>query len=91
MSITTKKNNAPLRRCILTGEKLEKKQLLRIVRTPEGIVTIDPTGKMNGRGAYVKRDVSLVDRLQQSRLLVKHLGIQVEASFYVHLREVLGG
>jgi hypothetical protein len=91
MNTTTKKNKIPLRRCILTGEKLEKKHLLRLVRTPDGVLTIDPTGKLNGRGAYVKKDIHLVERLQSSRLLIKHLGVQPDDTFYAHLREVLGG
>ena len=44
----------PLRTCVITREKLPKKDLLRIVRTPEGEVLVDETGKMNGRGAYIK-------------------------------------
>lgn len=91
MSITTKKNKTPLRRCILTGEQLEKKQLLRIVRTPEGQLSLDPSGKLNGRGAYIKRDPSLVARLQASRLIFKHLGVQADDAFYQNLLEALGG
>ena len=47
----------PLRTCVVTHEKLPKKDLLRIVRTPDGIVEADLTGKKNGRGAYIKNDV----------------------------------
>ena len=53
-----KKN--PMRTCIVTKEKCEKKDLLRIVRTPEGIVIVDPTGKANGRGAYLKKDIDVI-------------------------------
>ena len=45
----------PLRTCVVTKESLPKKELLRIVRTPEGVVQVDETGKMNGRGAYIKK------------------------------------
>ena len=41
----------PLRKCLATGEQLPKQQLIRIVRNKEGQVAVDPTGKMNGRGA----------------------------------------
>ena len=43
----------PLRTCVVTKEKLPKRELIRIVRTPEGNVIIDSTGKANGRGAYL--------------------------------------
>ena len=45
----------PMRRCVATGEKCEKKELLRIVRTPSGTLEIDLTGKLNGHGAYLKK------------------------------------
>ena len=57
-----KKRKIVLRSCIVTREKLPKSELLRIVRTPEGKVEIDITGKMNGRGAYLKKDLSVLER-----------------------------
>ena len=45
----------PMRTCIVTGEKLPKKELIRVVRTPEGNVVVDESGKVNGRGAYLKK------------------------------------
>ena len=45
----------PMRRCVATGERCEKRELLRIVRTPEGTLAIDSTGKLNGHGAYLKK------------------------------------
>ena len=47
----------PLRKCVATGEQLPKKELIRIVRNKEGEVSVDPTGKKNGRGAYLKRSL----------------------------------
>ncbi|MDE5539028.1 MAG: YlxR family protein, partial [Bacilli bacterium] len=49
----------PMRTCVVTREKLEKRDLLRIVRTPDGEVITDETGKANGRGAYLKKDVDV--------------------------------
>ena len=48
-----------LRSCVVTKEKLPKNELLRVVRTPEGNVVVDTTGKVNGRGAYVKKDLEV--------------------------------
>ena len=50
----------PMRKCVATQEQCPKKELIRIVRTPEQKVEIDMTGKMNGRGAYLKKSVEAV-------------------------------
>ena len=47
----------PMRKCVATGEQLPKKELLRVVRTPEGTLAVDTTGRTNGHGAYLKKDV----------------------------------
>ena len=47
----------PLRKCLATNEQLPKKELIRVVRNKEGQVFVDATGKMNGRGAYLKRSL----------------------------------
>jgi predicted RNA-binding protein YlxR (DUF448 family) len=45
----------PMRTCVVTKEKLPKKELIRVVRSADGVI-VDPTGKVNGRGAYLKKD-----------------------------------
>ena len=50
-----KQKKIPLRTCVVTREKLEKKDLLRIVKNNEGKVFVDESGKANGRGAYIKK------------------------------------
>jgi predicted RNA-binding protein YlxR (DUF448 family) len=84
----------PLRRCLVTGERLPKKDLLRIVRTPEGILRIDPTGKVYGRGAYIKKDRDVLPILRKKHLLEQVLGVQVPEAFYeeltVYLHELAG-
>jgi uncharacterized protein len=88
MNTTTKKNK-PLRRCLVTGESLPKTELLRIVRTPEGQLEIDLTGKANGRGAYLKKDVTLISRLIKNRLLEKTLKVTVTEGFVERLTKIL--
>ena len=56
----------PMRTCLITGEKLEKKDLIRVVRTPESNVIVDETGKANGRGAYLKRDLTVIEKAKKS-------------------------
>lgn len=63
-----KTRRVPQRTCVGCGEVEGKRELLRIVRTPEGQITCDPTGKRNGRGAYVHRDQTCFDRAVAGRL-----------------------
>ena len=84
-----KQKKIPMRSCVVTREKCEKKDLIRIVRTPEGIVKIDLTGKMNGRGAYIKRDISVVEKAKKSKVLDRHLEVSVEDSIYEELKKII--
>ena len=72
----------PLRSCIVTKEKLPKKELVRIVRTPEGEVKIDETGKLNGRGACIKKDIAILEKIKKSDVLQKKLECNIEDSVY---------
>lgn len=77
-----KEKKVPLRRCVVTGERLEKKSLIRIVRTPEGNVIVDETGRANGRGAYLKKDTDVILKAKKTKILEKHLEVSVEDSVY---------
>ncbi len=79
----------PLRTCVVTREKLPKAELLRIVRTPEGEVLVDETGKMNGRGAYIKRDVQVLEQAKKKKVLERHLECSIEESVYEDIKEKL--
>ena len=79
----------PERTCIVTHEKCPKKDLLRIVRCPDGVVRVDLTGKMNGRGAYVKKDASVIEKAKQTKILEKHLEVVIDDSVYEEAKEVL--
>lgn len=72
----------PMRRCVATGEQLPKKELLRIVRTPEGNLEVDTTGKANGRGAYLKKDISAVDTAKKNKALERSLKVKIPDEFY---------
>lgn len=72
----------PIRRCVATGEQLPKKELLRIVRTPEGNLEVDTTGKANGRGAYLKKDISSVDTAKKNKALERSLEVKIPDEFY---------
>ena len=79
----------PMRSCVVTREKCEKKDLIRIVRTPDGEVKIDLTGKMNGRGAYIKRELSVVDKAKKSKALDRHLEVNVPETIYEELKNII--
>lgn len=79
----------PLRTCVVTHEKLPKKELLRIVRTPEGLVMADETGKKNGRGAYIKRDVATLEKARASKVLERHLEVSIADPIYEEIKEVI--
>lgn len=79
----------PLRTCVVTREKLPKKELLRIVRTPSGEVVVDESGKMNGRGAYIKKDVQVLEQAKKKKILERHLECTIEESVYDDIREKL--
>ena len=78
-----------MRSCVVTREKLPKSDLVRVVRTPEGNVIVDVTGKANGRGAYLKRDLSVIDKAYSSRVLNKILEVEVPDSVFDDLRKLV--
>ena len=80
----------PMRSCVATGEKLPKKELIRVVRTPEGSVIVDESGKANGRGAYLKKDIETFNKAQKSKILNKRLEVEVPSSIYQELRSKVG-
>ena len=75
----------PMRSCVVTGEKLEKRELIRIVKDKNNQVFIDETGKSNGRGAYLKKDIAVIKRAQKSKILDRRLEIEVPNSIYEEL------
>jgi len=79
----------PMRTCVVTREKQEKKNLIRVVRTPEGEVIIDLTGKSNGRGAYITKDLSVLEKAKKSKVLDKHLEVEVPLSIYAELENII--
>lgn len=80
----------PMRTCVITGEKLPKKELIRVVRTPDGSVIVDETGKANGRGAYLKKNIETFDKAEKTNILNKKLEVEVPASIYEELRSKVG-
>jgi hypothetical protein len=79
----------PMRKCVGCGEMKPKKELVRIVRTPEGEITADPTGKKSGRGAYVCLDPECVKKAEKGRRLERAFACRVEPEVYGALAEAV--
>lgn len=78
----------PMRTCVVTREKLPKQELIRVVRTPDGTVIIDSSGKANGRGAYVKKDINAIDKARKSKILERTLEISINDEIYNELEKM---
>ena len=79
----------PLRTCVITKEKLPKQELIRVVRTPEGNVIVDTTGKKNGRGAYLKKDLEVFKKAQKSKMINKILEVEVPDEVFAELEKLI--
>lgn len=84
-----KTRKIPLRTCVITREKLEKKDLVRIVKNKDGEVFIDLTGKQNGRGAYIKKDLEVLEKAKKSKALDRHLEITIPDEIYEKLEVII--
>lgn len=79
----------PQRMCIVTREKYDKKNLLRVVRTPDGMVIYDETGKSNGKGAYLKKDKEVILKAKKTGILDKTLEAKVPGEVFDKLLEIV--
>lgn len=84
-----KEKKLVLRTCVCSKEVCEKKDLFRIVRTPEKTVIVDLKGKANGRGAYLKKDKEIILKAQKHKILDKKLEVEVPDSIYEELLGLL--
>ena len=75
----------PMRKCIASGEMKPKKEMIRIVRSKEGEVSVDPTGKKSGRGAYLTLEKEAILAAQKKDVLSRHLDATIDSSLYEEL------
>ena len=81
----------PMRMCTGCGEMKPKKELIRVVRTPEGEFLLDTTGKKSGRGAYLCHDISCFANCRKSKRLEKSFGCRIPDEVYDRLESELKG
>lgn len=82
-----KQRKIPMRKCVASQEMFPKKELVRVVRTPENEIMIDPTSKKSGRGAYLCAKLEYIDLAQKKGALERALKAKVDAVVYDQLRE----
>jgi len=78
----------PLRQCVATHERLPKKELCRIVKTPEGQICIDPTGRLNGRGAYLKKSQVALELAIKKQALQRALECPIPDEVFDQLKDL---
>ena len=75
----------PMRRCVVTNQRFEKKELMRVVKTPEGNIIFDRTGKANGRGAYLSMSKEVIEKAMKTKILNKHLEADIPEEIFNEL------
>ena len=86
----TKKKSVPMRTCIACREMKPKRDLIRVVRSPEGDISIDFKGKKPGRGAYVCPDEACLKKAVKSKALERAFGVAVPDEIYETMKEQMG-
>ena len=79
----------PVRTCMGCNEKREKKQLIRIVKNKINEISLDKTGKLEGRGAYICDDIQCLERIIKSKRLEKIFDMKISDEIYENLRGVI--
>ena len=88
-----KTKKIPMRRCLGCQISKPQKELIRVVRTPEGLLCVDSTGKMNGRGAYICRAAHCLEEAKKSRRLERQFDMKVSEELFkqIYARIEAGG
>lgn len=81
------KKHIPLRMCVGCGEMKPKKELVRVVHTPSGEITLDTTSRLSGRGAYICNDIKCLLKAKKQNRFAKAFNTSVSDEVYVKLEE----
>lgn len=81
----------PQRQCIGCGEMKNKKEMIRVIKTPEDIILLDTTGKKNGRGAYLCKSEECFLKAVKSKGLERSLKVNIPTEVYEELKKELNG
>lgn len=83
--------NIPQRTCIGCNAKKDKKDFIRIVKDNQNNISIDRTGKANGRGAYICDNIECLEKAIKNKRIEKSFKMEIEESIYENLRGVISG
>ena len=83
----TSKKKVPVRRCVGCGEHFPKGELVRVLRTPEGEIVLDLTGKKSGRGAYICKKASCLKKARKSKRIDSSLECTIPETVYDRMEE----
>ncbi len=79
----------PMRKCVVTQERFPKKELIRVVRTPENEVVVDMTGKKNGHGAYIQNSMETLELAKKNKALARALECEIPQEVYDKLELII--
>lgn len=86
-----KTRKIPMRMCAVTRERFPKQELLRVIVTKEGLVEVDPTGKKNGHGAYIKKDLEVLEKAKKTKALERALETKLNDEIYEEIERIIKG
>lgn len=89
MANPVKEKRVPLRKCVVTNEQHPKKEMYRIVRTPENQVIIDLVGKEKGHGAYISKTKEAIQLAKKKKILNRYLEVEVPEEVFNQLEQLL--
>lgn len=84
-----KNKKTPERSCLVTKEKLPKQELIRIVKNKNGEILVDLTGKINGRGAYIKKDADVLEKAIKTKALERTFECPIPETIYEEIRKII--
>jgi len=84
-----KPKRIPMRMCLGCGENKPKRELVRVVKSPEGDISLDFTGKKSGRGAYICRNAECLEKARKNRRFEKSLSCRIDDSVYEVMKNEL--
>ena len=80
----------PMRMCVVTKNRYPKQELIRVVKDKYDNVFVDKTGKQNGKGAYIKKDISVLKKVKDNKILDRTLEISISDDIYNELEKIIG-
>lgn len=86
-----KTRKIPMRMCAVTRERFPKQELLRVIVTKEGLVEVDSTGKKNGHGAYIKKDLEVLEKAKKTKALERALETKLNDEIYEEIERIIKG